>query len=375
MQKLLKKALYLSVVPALFFSSCSDDDDTASTPTLQIPNEYVSPDFAANAAAEIALTDELEAFTNAQKAADSGNVVTLTSLTTLWTGTDLKSATVQNYHATVDAELPLLATASAAGTYDWSTAPNNDGGHFEGRVFNARGLESVQLVEKGLFGAALFYQAQQRVSALGENITAADVDGLVALFGTTPAFPNTDVSGPNSDKFQAKYAARRTPASGGLYLDMKRYFIEARTYAEAGAAYNAQKMLAVQNLMQAWEESLAATTINYLFTTVDKLSQTNPDDATLEDGMHAYAEGVGFLSGVLAVPANFRIIPTAQAEDALVNMLAPFGQEPSSYLLVQSPATELPKLQAALNTLQQVYGFTDAEMEGFKKNHVNEEGR
>ncbi len=356
-------------------SSCSDDDENTQESPVTIPSEYISEDFSSNAAEQIALTDALAAFTSAQKAADGGNVITLQSMTSLWDGTELKNKTVPSYHSIVDNELPILATASAAGTYDWSTAPNNDGGHFEDRVFSPTGMECVQLVEKGLFGATLYNEAQRIINTKGDNLSAADVDGLVALFGTTPLFPNTDVSGPMPDKFQAKYAARRTPASGGMYLNIKKYFIEARAYAEAGSRYNAQKALALQNLIKEWEKSLAATTINYLYATVDNLSQTNPSDAVIEDGMHAYGEGVGFLSGVLATPANYRIISDVQANAALQDMLAPFGETPTSYKLVQSPATELLSIQDALNTIQQVYGFTNAEMEGFKKNHVNEEGR
>ncbi len=371
--------LVLSLLPLSVLTSCDkdddDDDNNNDNPTVTIPSEYPSSDFESNAADKIAFTGELSSFTSAQKAADGGNTVTLASLQDAWNATALPNMTASDFIPLVETEIGKLATASAAGTYNWFTAPDNDGGHFENRVFSAQGLECVQLTEKGLFGAALYYQAQKLVADKGNDLTAADIDKLVALFGTTPAFPNSDKAANNPDAFQAKYAARRTRGDGGLYLDMRDWFIEARTYAAEGADYNSQKMSAVNNMLDAWEKSLAATTINYLHTTIAKLSVTSPDDATIEDGMHAYGEGVGFFSGLLANPAGYRSFTDAQGNSILELMNAPFGQDPTSYKLVQEPANELGDIQAAIDELQSIYDFSDQEIEDFKKNWVNEEGR
>ncbi len=371
-----KTAALLSLGSMAFFTACDDDDDDNEVSSgIVIPTEYVSADFETNAAAELTMTSTLGSFTSAMKAADKGNTVVIGDLTANWDNTTLKTATSPSYQGVVDAELPRLVTASGSGNYDWSTAPNNDGGHFEGRVFNPYGLECVQVVEKGLFGAALYNEANRIINTSGTSITAADIDRLVALFGTTPAFPNSDKVDENPDKYAAKYAARRTPSSGGLYLNMKKYFIEAKTYAEAGSSYNSQKIMALDNLMKEWEKALAATTINYLYATVDKLSQTSPDDATIEDGMHAYSEGVGFLSGVSSVSVNDRMLSDEAAEHALEHMKAPFGEAATSYLFVTDAANELSELTTALDELQDVYSFSDEDMEGFRKNWVKEEGR
>jgi hypothetical protein len=371
-----KTAALLSLGSMAFFTACDDDDDDGggSGSGITIPTEYVSADFETNAAAELAMTSTLGSFTSAMKAADKGNTVVIGDLTANWDNTTLKTATSSSYQGVVDTELPRLVTASGSGDFDWSTAPNN-GGHFEGRVFNPYGLECVQVVEKGLFGAALYNEANRIINTAGNNITGADIDRLVALFGTTPAFPNSDKVSENPDKYGAKYAARRTPSAGGLYLNMKKYFIEAKAYAEAGASYNSQKAMALDNLMKEWEKALAATTINYLYATVDKLSQTNPDDATIEDGMHAYSEGVGFLSGVSSVSNTDRMLSDEAAEHALEHMKAPFGEAATSYLFVNDAANELSELTTALDELQKVYSFSDEDMEGFKKNWVSEEGR
>jgi len=371
-----KTAAILSIGSLVMFTACDDDDDdNVTTSGVTIPTEYESPAFVSNAVEELAMTAQLASFTSVMKKADAGETVTLAELEAAWDGTSLRSASTISYRVIVDNELSKLATASTAGTFDWSTAPNNDGGNFEGRTFNAQGLESVQLVEKGLFGAALFHEAIHIVEEKGDDLSAADIDRLVALFGTTPAFPNSDKAAENPDKFTAKYSARRTPSAGGLYLNMKGYFIEAKAYAEAGSKYNAQKAMAIENLMKDWEKSISATTINYLYATVDKMSQTNPDDATIEDGMHAYAEGVGFLSGLYSVSASERMISDEAAEHALEHMKAPFNENPESYLFVTDAANELAELTTALDELQEVYGFSNEEMEDFKKNWVTEENR
>lgn len=371
-----KKAAILSLSTLAFFTSCKDDDDDNNKSTgITIPSEYVSADFSTNASAELNMVATLNSLTSAMKVADGGNTVVIEDLKSSWENTALKDETSFNYIQIVNEQLPTLVTASGSGTFDWNTAPSNTGGHFEGRVFGPEGLECVQMVEKGLFGAALYNQARDIVNTLGNDITAEDIDRLVALFGATPAFSNSDNVAENADKLAAKYAARRTPASGGLYLDMKQNFIRAKAYAAAGASYNSQKAMALENLLQDWEKSIAATTINYLYSTIDKLSQTNPDDAAIEDGMHAFSESTGFLAGVVSINSSDRIISDQDGDNILSLMKAPIDDVATAYLFVTDAANELGDLTTAINELQTVYGFSNEEMEGFKKNWVKEEGR
>ena len=54
---------------------------------------------------------------------------------------------------------------------------------------------------------------------------------------------------------------------------------------------------------------------------------------------------------------------------------APVGGTPQSYLFVTDALNQLPKLQQVIAKLKNLYGFSDQEIEDFKKNWVKEQGR
>ena len=77
------------VLFAVAFTACKKDDDSDSD-TLQIPSTYTSPNFETNAAAELQIIDEMDAFLNYLGTVDSGSTIEATTAYNLWNGTNFK---------------------------------------------------------------------------------------------------------------------------------------------------------------------------------------------------------------------------------------------------------------------------------------------
>jgi hypothetical protein len=124
-----------------------------------------------------------------------------------------------------------------------------------------------------------------------------------------------------------------------------------------------------------WEKSNAATVINYLHSTTSKLSQTEVSPEDVGSALHAYGEAVGFLHGWRTLPAGERIITDNEIDEILELIYAPQNATATSYRLAQEPFATLPQLGQAIERLQGIYGFSEQEIEDFRKNWVNEQGR
>ncbi len=367
-------AFLLSLCAMLLFTACGDDDDNG----LIVPSTYDGANFEANAAVENAVRTQLADLTSAAKAGRSaGTTVDFNTLTQLYQqGSPSLEAITTTYYAGrmtgTDGWLNELAKASG-GAYT-PGEPTGEGGVYGGYLFDEHGLELEQLIEKGSFGAALYNHA---ITLMEGEITPAAVDRMVSIFGANPDFPNTDNSAStgNPDVYMAKYAARRDKNDGnGLYTRIRDAFILLQA-AAAEDRFVAEQEAALADIKELWEKANAATVINYLHTTITVLSGTNPSDNEKGGAMHAYGEAVGFLHGWRTLPAEYRIITDQQIDELLVLMNAPHDAEPTSYLLLTDPVNELPDLSEAINTLQTIYGFSDQEIEDFRKNWVSEQGR
>ncbi len=151
---------------------------------------------------------------------------------------------------------------------------------------------------------------------------------------------------------------------------------------KAGPAFNSQRDQALADFKLNWEKALAATVINYCHSTLQGLTLPNRDDATVSCAMHAYNEAGGFLSGWRAVPASQRRITDAQIDELLDLLRAPYTQTASaqSYLFLNdnSQIAQLfrldgrsdPNNNGVIERLAQIYGFTNQEVEDFRRNWV-----
>ncbi len=179
----------------VFFASCKEDDKvtTPAPPDLQIPSVYDSTGYAANVATESQVRLQLAALTSRmQVGRNMDSSVSLISLQNLYNGTTLRTVTSASYQAKIDVALSELARASGKGMpYNWQNAPNGDGGVIPtavggrtGYLFDEHVLEMEQVVEKGLFAAAMYNHAVSLISA--GNITEATIDRLVEIYGARP---------------------------------------------------------------------------------------------------------------------------------------------------------------------------------------------
>jgi hypothetical protein len=361
----------------LTFLSCKDSGD--NTPPLSIPANYDASTFTANTTTEDAVRTQLESLVNeAKKGRVVGAILTYSTLSSLYnTGNpNLKSITTNYYAGRLDGAgnwLDEMAKASGTGYTPGVTA--GQGGTFGGYLFDENGLEMEQILDKGLFGAALYNHA---VTLMQGNITPATADQLVRIYGAHPDFPNTPTAAKatNPDKFMANYAARRDKNDGkGLYSQMKGHFLQLQAAVKAGDDYNKERDEALANIRLTWEKINAGTIINYCHSVISTMSATNPTDADKAKALHAYGECVGFTHGWRTITQDYKRITDAEIDNILTLLNAPYNGTPTSYKFVTEPVSELPKLTQVITLLKAKYGFTDQEIEDFKKNWVAEQGR
>ncbi len=369
----------IALMLVLGLISCKKKEKEQNQPSLQIPSTYDGANFITNSAAAKAITDQLTALVNkAKEGRDSTKTVSKTDLDNLFTAgtTSLASITTTYYKNRLDAPAGWfndLAQATGSGYLPGSFV--DQGGVYGGYLFDENGLEIEQLIEKGLFGAALYNYA---ISLLSNNPTAATVDQVLVLYGAKPAFANSGsstVPAENRDVFMANYAARRSDINdnNSLYIQLKNQFIRLQTAVKAGNQYESDKNDAISKIKLTWEKVNAATIINYCHSATSKLSATSPSTSDKASSLHSIGEAIGFLHGFRTV--SDKKITDAQIDEILTLLNAPYNATPTPYTFITDAFNQVPKLQQVINKLKDIYGFTSAEIESFKKNWVTEQGR
>ena len=374
MSTIIKYSLSL-VLFVVLFSACEEKDKSP----LQIPATYDGSTFSANTANQNAVRSQMETLVSEiKKGRTAGFVLDQANLTQLFNAGDpsLQSICTPYYSDRLQGAGNWLdELAKASGNTYTPAAPTGQGGVFGGYLFEENGLELEQMVEKGLFGAAMYHHA---VSLMQGALTPATADQLLCLFGAHPDFPNTPTAAntANPDKFMANYAARRDKNDGtGLYSQMKNAFIKLQAALKAGDDYQQERDEALLRLRLTWEKVNAGTVINYCHSVISTMSATNPTDAQKASALHAYGECVGFMHGWRTIPSGFKIITDPEIEEVLLLLNAPYNGTPTSFTFATDPLNELPKLTQIISKLKAKYGFSTQEIEDFKKNWVAEQGR
>jgi hypothetical protein len=348
--------------------SCKSDADS-NTPVLEVPKFYEATSFASNSSSEKAALAELKALVDELKKGRNASVtLTEATLLELYNGKNIKTQTTSYYQPIV---VEGLKAAAAASGKTYTPSATSEGGVLNGYLFDPKGLESEQLVEKGLFGAALVRTAFSLLDQ--QPVSSAAVDRALAVIGGNPTFPNTNTAaeGRTPDAFFMTYGARRSDTTNpnNLYNQLKRAFIKAQAASKNPSTFAKQYNEAVSEIKLTLEKINAATAINYCFSTNATLSQTNVTDAQKGSALHALGEAIGFVHGWKTVPG--KKITDAQIDEVLALMNYPN----SCYLFATEPFANLPKLLTAVDKLKAIYGFSDAEIESFKKNWINEQKR
>jgi hypothetical protein len=182
----MKKRLFIPLF-LLLLHSCNK-----SKLPLEFPNQYDGSDFVANTYDQYALRLQYDALVNeAAKGRDSGIVVLYNDLSNLFNAGNpsLKISSSAYFATQMDTTLGWLKDlAQSSGLKYIPGTSSTKGGIYHGYLFNERGLELQQLIEKGLLSATFFNTATQ---LMNDGITPKESDQILALFGAYPDFPNT----------------------------------------------------------------------------------------------------------------------------------------------------------------------------------------
>jgi hypothetical protein len=327
--------------------------------------DYPSADFATNAADELALINQFKAFNQKMRDAEASLSVTPTveELRALYAGPpSIKDATSSYYQGVVDEA--LVAFAAAAGkAYTPAEPPPANGGLYDKWIFDPRGVDLRQLIEKGSF-ASLYYRRAAELA--GGTVTPAVVDRILALYGSNPTFSGKDKEVPSPDVLGAVYASRRDAkdaANPGFYLRIKANLVAARAAAEKTECSGEAKA-ALDAVLTDWEKALGGTVIFYMKDAATKAAAP----ATAAAALHGLGEAIGFVQGFRQLPADIRIITDAQVDELLALMEAPPSGTKAPYKLVTDAATVIPKLEQVVTRLASIYGFTPEQVASFATN-------
>ena len=378
---MIHKSIFFGLIVLALALSCKKKEDPR--PNLVIPTSYEGTTFSANSATQRNVITQLANLTTeAQRGRNAANTITKSALDDLFNAGNPSLANVITSYFKGRLEgsggwFDELAKASG-NTYTPAPPTGGQGGVFSGYLFDENGLEIEQLIEKGQFGATLYKHATDLIAA--DNFTATTADQLLAIFGATPAFANSgsnNVAADIRDRAMANYAARRSDINdnNSLYIRIKNQFIKLQAATKAGPTYNKERDEALAEIKLLWEKINAATTINYCHSVITKLSATNPSQADQASALHALGEAIGFIHGFRNIPQAHKKITDTQIDEILVLFNAPQNGTPTCYTFVTDAINQLPKLQEAINKLKNIYGFSDAEIESFKKNWVNQQNR
>lgn len=380
------KILILMIISALALTSCKKESKpnlSTSTPNpgLQIPDNYVSANYDTNVQVEKAILNQMKELNNYMKKGVSADT-TLSVDSLNWyfasSGTPtLKSVTANYYQFKIEGSNGYFATLASSSGNSWNflTAPNATGGVIHNRLVDRYGVETLEVIDKGFYGAVLYNRiAELLLSDLNDSI----IDKMVAIYGASPAFPNTNnaTSTPTPDAFIANYTARRDKNDGnGLYTRVKKSFLKLQAAVKGGSQYDSEKNQAIADLKSNIEKALMATAANYCHGATAKLSATTQDSSTIAAALHDLGEAIGFIHGLKAVYPSNRIITDVQIDQLLNYLNFPPDGTPSTYLFVQQGPTQLTKIGDALSLIQSIYGFSSTEMEEFKVNWITAQGR
>ncbi|MDW8363990.1 MAG: hypothetical protein RMK74_16485 [Myxococcales bacterium] len=281
----------------------------------------------------------------------------------------LRSLTSPYYAALIDGWIDAFA-AAAGRSFTPADPPPEQGGLWVSWIFDRRGTDLRQAIEKGSFGAMHLRTAAALLSTDG---SPQAVDRALALFGARPSFPRDDsASNPERDRYAAQYAKRRDdPSDGtpGLYRRMRERFLVLRGAAMGGEPCREAHRAAVRALLQEWERVLLATVVYYVQDAATKIGGAAPTEMQLASALHGIGEAVGFVHGLRRLDHPDRILTDAQIDELLGLLRSPPGASAEVYRFVTDPAGELSRLTMVARRIGEIYGFSPAEMEGFRTNY------
>lgn len=245
--------------------------------------------------------------------------------------------------------------------YDWfslldSISSTGTGQEIDGRYYTADGIEIKQMVEKGLMGAVFYFQATSfylENLASDDNTSVTDgkgtdmehhFDEAFGYFGIPIDFSTNDaVKGDftTSSWYWGKYCIDRNDQLNNRDSIFKAF----RTgRAAISAQENDTRDTQVSKIRTEWELLVAANVVHYINSVKADITASNTGDK-----YHHWSEGKAFL---MCLKYN---VAKKISDSQWTNIDNAFGEKPDA---VQSTSD----FDSALQTLQDIYGFTNSQM-------------
>ncbi|MFK7774829.1 MAG: DUF4856 domain-containing protein [Saprospiraceae bacterium] len=358
---------FLFLAGLLVFSSCGKDDDPIDmTPEYTIPTTYNFSNIDYSGQTQrIGMLTEMKAYM--KSANTSGTVLDANKLVAMyandaanagWSGTyedskQMRGKTFEPVQATFDALLADLAEASESTVAGVAGAAgvvvSNDGA--KNYLFNDKGIELGQVIEKGLMGALLYYQSSGvyfesgKIDSDNETVTEGKgtemehaFDEAFGYFGVPTDFPtNTD-----NLAFWGTYCNGRNAVLGSNQSIMDA-FLKGRA-AISGKDITTRDE-AIAEVRDAWELVIVGTALHYI-----NSGLADFDDVAKRG--HGLSEAIGFIYSLQFSPS--KKITNAQVEELLTLV----GGSASILDVNLYNATEV-NLQSAKDKLADWYDLVD----------------
>ncbi|HEY8080001.1 MAG TPA: hypothetical protein VIF62_37980 [Labilithrix sp.] len=327
----------------------------AVTPT------YTSDAFQTNASEELGLHAALDDLIGKMQAAEGGgtSVVTTTELSMLYTtGTpSVRSSSTTTTQAIVDGYLQQFGdAASKTWTADEpeSEAGAPTGGKYGGaEIVSPTGVGLRAATYGTLLGGAFYNHALAIASG---PVTEATVDRFVAIWGASTKLANST----DDDKLLAAYASQRDDKSQpapGSYRRMAVALLSAKVAAANGDKCKDDLDAAIKVFLAEWERTTYATAIYFLNDAAAKALASPPNGPVALDSL---GTALGLVQGFKGIATDRRKITDAQVDDIVSTIGTP-------YLLVAHTSDRVPAIVEAIQKIQNVYGFTQAEVDAFER--------
>ncbi len=281
-------------------AAVGEPDTATPTACAVTPGEWAAPQFAANAATELALRQRLDVLVRDTMRGAEQETVVITEAAQLRAlyeagNPSLADAVAPPFDAIVDDAFVDFVGAILAGPQDlvdddvnWT--PGEAGGIFGAstRAINAGGLEVRQIVDKGLFGGGALYA--HALTLTEGDITPATIDALAAAWGSNAALD------PEERTDSAGYSY-----SMGFHGDIAIALADAKAYA-ADADCTAERDEAIVSFFHTWEQAMLARTVFYANAGARNMAAAKSDDDRA-GALHALTEGLGLAFGFYGLEA------------------------------------------------------------------------
>jgi len=349
--------MIFGIISLQLFSSCSDD----GVQPLIIPTVYDSTNYTSAVISEQSLIKKHQDVVSLLKTGrTTGTIVDYSAALTAMQAHLLEA----NDSLKTMFPMYLQELSKASGNiYDPFAQSQMHGGTYGGYLFDENGVEIEQILDKASFLGMLYHRASRM------SITEESTHKIIALFGATPHFSNSDKATNSPDILAAAYAARRDKNDGnGLYIAFKKSAISMQAHHKAGSDYINETLYDRKSALLAWEKAIMATVVNYCYSAHAKFTMTNPQAIDNASGLHAVSENIGFIMGLKGV--SEKKITNSQIDELLSLLQA---QKPAVF--VTDAYINAPTLLQVIARIKTIYGFTDQEIEDFKVNWVSIQNR